>query len=175
MAVVVGTDSAQALTFRLMQPADLDQVYANEVRAYAFPWTRGILEDCLKSYYECWVLEQDGQIIGHGVLSCMAREAHLLNVCIAPSQQGQGHGRAFVEHLLDRAKSQADMLFLEVRPSNTPALALYQALGFNEVGRRPGYYPALRGREDALVLAMQWNMDWSAAAPGTSHGADSRD
>ncbi len=143
-----------AFNFRLMQHADLDQVHANEISAYEFPWTRGILEDCLAGNYECWVLLQGQAIIGHAVLSVTAGEAHLLNVCVVPEQQGQGHGRALTLHLLSRAQARADMLFLEVRPSNQRAIALYDSLGFNEIGRRPGYYPARGGREDALVLAM---------------------
>jgi ribosomal-protein-alanine N-acetyltransferase len=48
----------------------------------------------------------------------------------------------------------AKNVFLEVRPSNAPALALYEAFGFNRIGQRRGYYPAHVGREDALVLAL---------------------
>jgi ribosomal-protein-alanine N-acetyltransferase len=44
-------------------------------------------------------------------------------------------------------------MFLEVRPSNPNAIKLYQSLGFNEIGRRKDYYPARKGREDALVMA----------------------
>ena len=58
--------------------------------------------------------------------------------------------------MIDLARwHRAERIFLEVRPSNPPAIALYQSEGFNEVGRRPRYYPAASGREDALVMAME--------------------
>ena len=58
--------------------------------------------------------------------------------------------------LLDLARwHHAERVFLEVRPSNTHAIALYDTMGFNEIGRRPNYYPGKRGREDALVMAIE--------------------
>ena len=80
------------LTFRPMEADDLDRVLENETRSYAFPWTRGVFSDCLKSRHECWVAERDGDIVGHGVLSIGANEAHLLNVCVRRDQQGQRLG-----------------------------------------------------------------------------------
>jgi len=90
------------------------------------------------------------------VLSVAAGEAHLLNVCVAPRLQGEGHGRRLMKRLIDLARwHQAQRIFLEVRPSNPRAIRLYHDLGFNEIGRRPNYYPARQGREDALVLALE--------------------
>ncbi len=60
--------------------------------------------------------------------------------------------RALVRLALERG---ARRVFLEVRPSNAAAVALYHSEGFNEIGRRPRYYPAQNGREDALVMAME--------------------
>ena len=142
---------------RRMRAEDLDAVMENEIRSYAFPWTRGIFVDCLKQRYECWVVEKDDKIIGHGVLSVTASgEAHLLNVCIGRDYQGEGYGRSLVEHMLRRARArEVDAVFLEVRPSNRVAAAIYESLGFNEVGRRKNYYPTQTGHEDALILALQ--------------------
>ena len=145
------------LACRRMRAEDLDAVMQNEVRSYAFPWTRGIFVDCLKQRYECWVVEKDEKLIGHGVLSVMASgEAHLLNVCIGRDHQGAGYGKRLVEHMLRRARERrVDAVFLEVRPSNSVALAIYESLGFNEVGRRKNYYPTQTGHEDAQILALQ--------------------
>ena len=108
-----------AVHLRPMDAGDLDCVMHVEVRAYAFPWTRGIFIDCLRANYECWVLEKDDEVIGHGVLSVAAGEAHLLNVCICRDHQGFGFGRTLVEHMLDRAQRRAaEVVFLEVRLSN---------------------------------------------------------
>ena len=138
-----------------MQRADLDRVVENEFSAYAFPWTRGIFEDCLKAGNECWVADSDGVIVGHAVVSVGAGEAHLLNVCVARSKQGRGFGRALVLHALERARGRgADALFLEVRPSNHVAAGLYESLGFTEVGLRKDYYPSHLGHEDARVLVL---------------------
>jgi len=145
-----------ALTFREMSVADLDDVLRIESRAYAFPWTRGIFSDCINAGHECCVACVDGQIVGHAVVSTAAGEAHLLNVCIMRERQGGGLGREFVHHLIHRAGVRgAEVMFLEVRPSNRAALALYDSLGFVQIGTRKDYYPGEQGREDALVLALQ--------------------
>jgi len=141
---------------RPMREDDLDVVLGIEQRAYPFPWTRGIFRDCLRADYPAWVLVEDGEVIGYGVLSIAAEEAHLLNVCAAPEVQGRGHGRRLLRALLRLARGRgARRVFLEVRPSNAPAIALYHDEGFNEIGRRPRYYPAHEGREDAIVMAME--------------------
>jgi [ribosomal protein S18]-alanine N-acetyltransferase len=145
-----------APTLRAMRETDLEQVAALELQAYEFPWTFGIFRDCLRAGYGCWVLERSFDIVGYAILSVAAHEAHVLNVCVAPSLQGAGHGRRLMKRLMDLARwHRAERVFLEVRPSNTRAIALYHDMGFNEIGRRPGYYPARSGREDALVLAIE--------------------
>ncbi len=141
---------------RPMRAEDLDQVIAIEIAAYDFPWTLGIFRDCLRAGYNCWVLAQSIEVVGYGVLTIAAGEAHILNVCIAKAQHGMGHGKHLMERLIDLARwHRAERVFLEVRPSNTRAIALYDHLGFNEIGKRPNYYPAKNGREDANVMAME--------------------
>jgi len=139
---------------RPMTELDLDAVMAIERRVYDFPWTRGIFRDCLHVGYCCWVYQREGEVAAYGVMSVGAGEAHVLNLCVRPQAQGQGVGRELLEHLLEVAREhKADTILLEVRPSNKPALGLYHALGFNEVGTRRAYYPTAAGREDALILA----------------------
>ncbi len=138
-----------------MAPDDLDRVIENETRSYAFPWTRGVFSDCLKSRHECWVAMRDNDLLGHGILSIGANEAHLLNVCVRRDQQGNGLGRQIVVHMIDRAERRgATVIYLEVRPSNRVAGTLYASLGFREIGLRKDYYPAELGNEDARVLAL---------------------
>ena len=139
-----------------MRQADIDAVSAIENRAYVFPWTPGIFRDCLRAGHHCWVLEAGATLLGYGVLSAAAGEAHILNICIAPEYQGRGHGRRLLRRLVDLARwHQARQVFLEVRPSNPRAIQLYRDEGFNEIGQRPNYYPAEKGREDAIVMAME--------------------
>lgn len=141
---------------RAMRESDLERVSAIEQQSYPFPWTDGIFRDCLRAGYGCWVLEQVDRIIGYGILSVAAGEAHVLNVCVAPTAQGAGHGRRLMMRLLDLARwHRVERVFLEVRPSNLRAIALYHDIGFNEIGRRPNYYPTANGREDALVMAIE--------------------
>ena len=149
-----------APTLRVMRESDLDAVMEIEKRAYPFPWTHGIFRDCLHAGYPGRVMEAGGVIIGYGVLSLAADEAHVLNVCIDPLHQSHGHGRGLLRALVQLACARgARRIFLEVRPSNTPAVALYHSEGFNEIGRRPRYYPAEHGREDALVMAMELSFE----------------
>lgn len=139
-----------------MRQADIDAVADIEKRSYMFPWTPGIFRDCLRAGHQCWVLEGDAKLLGYGVLSAAAGEAHVLNLCIAPEYQGRGHGRRLLRRLVDLARwHQAGQVFLEVRPSNPKAIELYRDEGFNEIGTRPNYYPSDKGREDAIVMALE--------------------
>ena len=140
--------------FRPMIEADLSAIMEIENRAYSHPWTAAIFEDCLRVGYCCWVLEMNKAVIGYCVMSVGAGECHLLNMCIIPELQNKKYGALLLDHMLEIARSHhADTAFLEVRPSNQYAIQLYFRAGFDEVGRRRDYYPALFGREDALILA----------------------
>ncbi|GAA4999523.1 ribosomal-protein-alanine N-acetyltransferase [Pseudoluteimonas lycopersici] len=157
MSAVREDDTPSVATLRPMREGDLDAVVAIETRAYPFPWTRGIFRDCLHAGHAMWVLESNGAPVGYGVLNIAAGEAHVLNLCIAPEAEGRGHGRHLLRALLRVARGGGAMrVFLEVRPSNPRAMALYHDEGFNEIGRRPRYYPAPNhGREDAIVMALE--------------------
>lgn len=143
--------------FRPMLYADLREVIAIEKRAYEFAWTEGIFRDCIRVGYHCRVLEvPHGLIQAYGVMSAAAGEAHILNLCVRPELQGRGLSRHVLGHLLDLARDHAvQTVFLEVRPSNNHAVRLYTSAGFCEIGLRIGYYPAARGREDAMVMAKE--------------------
>jgi len=140
---------------RKMTHDDLQQVMAVELAAYPHPWSQKNFEDCLKNaIYSCWVFEQDQKILGYVVLSAVAGEAHVLNLCVTPPEQGKGWGRkllAEAEHIA--LQRQAETCFLEVRPSNIAGINLYASVGYNEIGYRKNYYPADKGREDAIVMA----------------------
>lgn len=139
---------------RAMRRDDLPAVAAMEAASYDFPWTQGIFGDCLKAGHPCWVMWVEGVMAGYGVLSVAAGEAHVLNVCVGPAHRGLGLGRVLLRRLLDIARwNGAGRVFLEVRPSNPVAQSLYRSIGFEEIGRRPRYYPAKDGREDAIVMA----------------------
>lgn len=140
---------------RPLDSRDLPVVLAMEAKAHAFPWSRGNFEDALVSGYYMVVLEEGATVVGYGIVQIILDEGHLLNITIDPVRHGRGLGRHLLQHLLDYARAHTDTLFLEVRPSNGRAIALYRTAGFNEVGLRRHYYPAPGGgREDALLMAM---------------------
>lgn len=144
-------------TVRAMRSGDVPAVAAIERLAYPYPWSADVFRDCLRAGYLCRVLEHDATLLGYGVMSTVLDEAHLLNVCVDPRQQGTGRGRALVLYLLDQAsRAKAHAMYLEVRPSNRAARALYASLDFVQVGLRKGYYPDAEGREDALILVREF-------------------
>jgi len=141
-------------TIRAMCELDLDQIIPIEQKAYPYSWSRGIFSDCLRVGYYCQVMEMDSFIVGYAVMSKGVGESHLLNLCIDPYLQGKGLGQQMLEYLIEAARRMhSEMLLLEVRPSNTAAVSLYDKAGFNTVGSRNNYYPDGEGREDALILA----------------------
>jgi ribosomal-protein-alanine N-acetyltransferase len=144
------------IVFRPMSEMDLEKVMVIEESVYEFPWSIGIFQDCLSVGYCCWILEQEDSVSGYGIMSVLAGEAHILNLCIKSDLQNNGLGKEMIDYLIDLARAHhADVMFLEVRPSNGQALKIYEKSGFDEVGSRKDYYPAKFGREDALILAKQ--------------------
>lgn len=148
---------------RVMQAADLPRIGEIEHSAYEYPWSPGIFRDCLLAGYCCLVIEDDERIAAYAIMSIAAAEAHVLNICVDPARQSRGLGRRMMLTLLERAEQAgAERVLLEVRPSNALARALYDSLGFVEIGLRPRYYQAHGGREDAVVLCLE-----AAALPRT--------
>jgi len=140
-------------SIRAMHQADIDAVTDIERDTYDFPWSASIFRDCLLAGYTSVVLDRNNDVVGYAIMSVAAGEAHLLNICVAREFRGQGAGKRLLQHLLRRARIfDAERIFLEARPSNTPALGLYHALGFDALGVRQGYYKAQDGNEDAVVL-----------------------
>jgi ribosomal-protein-alanine N-acetyltransferase len=135
--------------------ADLDEVVAIEQASYPYPWTRGIFEDCLKVGYACFGCILAGQLVGYSIQNWGVGEAHLLNLCVRPELRHRGLGRLMLDHAIDHAQRlDCIVMLLEVRPSNPRAIRLYRDRGFEQIGRRSGYYPANEGREDAIVMRL---------------------
>jgi ribosomal-protein-alanine N-acetyltransferase len=158
----LGGHRQRLVKFRAMTPMDVPAVGAVERASYPFPWSEGIFRDCLRVGYLCRVADVEGSVVAYGVVAMGAGEAHILNLCVSNELRGRGIGRQMLMLLLERAR-QAGMreTFLEVRPSNLLAIALYQSVGFIQVGLRKGYYQAEAGREDALVLKLDLLEDGS--------------
>ena len=145
---------------RGMNHEDLAQVSDIERRSYDFPWSHGVFRDCLLAGYQCLVVERNDRVAGYGILSIAAGEAHILNLCIDPAHRAHGYGELMLDEILARSRTaDVEEIFLEVRPSNRTALGLYRKKGFRQVARRPQYYQALKGREDAAVLSKKLTGD----------------
>jgi ribosomal-protein-alanine N-acetyltransferase len=148
------TDAAP-LELRPMVVGDVDEVHALECSVFPHPWSRANFMDSLASGYDAWVLrEPAGGLAGYFLLMYALDEAHLLDVAVAAPLHGRGVGRYLLDRIAARARAQRmASILLEVRPSNTRALGVYRRYGYEEIGRRRGYYPAHEGRrEDAIVM-----------------------
>ncbi|HWX00537.1 ribosomal protein S18-alanine N-acetyltransferase [Collimonas sp.] len=145
------------LAFAAMRIEDLDEVVAIEKSVYSHPWTHGNFVDSIQSGYQCWVLrDADSVLLGYFFMMAALDEAHLLNISV----HGDMHRRGIGKMLLDKVcilahQQQMQSVLLEVRPSNTRAIGIYQRYGFAEIGRRRDYYPAADNqREEAIVMRL---------------------
>jgi ribosomal-protein-alanine N-acetyltransferase len=140
-----------------MRRTDLAQVAQVEARIFPFPWTFGNFADSLAAGYDGWVFETRSaptELLGYAIVMWLPDEVHLLNLSVDSRFQSMGLGGAMLDWLMqDGALRGARSMLLEVRPSNTTALRLYERKGFHRVGLRRRYYPAHEGqREDAIVM-----------------------
>ncbi len=137
-----------------LAPDRIPEIMRLEQAIYPFPWTSGNFEDALRSGYSAWTLVSETEaIIAYAVAMLAVDEAHLLNLAVDPQLQRRGYGWRLLDWMARIMREYgARFLLLEVRPSNTEALRLYRQYGFEPIGIRRGYYPARRGREDAIVM-----------------------
>ena len=145
---------------RPMRGEDLDAVTAISAASFAGPWSRRAFAAELRNpHSRAWVAEAPvaagrPAVVGMIVLWLLPPEAEIATFAVHPHWRGRGLGRALLRHALAWVCRRGDVqrVFLEVRVDNAPALALYRAFGFVEVGRRRGYYHTPQGRIDALVM-----------------------
>lgn len=155
-----GAHGLQGWVVRPLQDADIAAVVDMERDACLHPvhaWTPENYRSSLRAGYWCRVLIDPTSARVGAVCVAMdgVDEVHLLNIAVARAHQGRGVARALLAELTERCRVQrAAALWLEVRPSNAPARALYQREGFVDIGVRRNYYPAEQGREDALVMRL---------------------
>ncbi|SDX14409.1 ribosomal-protein-alanine N-acetyltransferase [Collimonas sp. OK242] len=150
-------DLLRPLSFAAMRIEDLDEVVAIEKSVYSHPWTRGNFVDSIQSGYQCWVLRDAAQVmLGYFFVMQALDEAHLLNISVHGDMHGRGIGKMLLDKVCLLAHQQKmQSILLEVRPSNTRAIVIYQRYGFVEIGRRRDYYPAAGDkREEAIVMRL---------------------
>ena len=141
--------------FRKMVKTDVPQLLIIEQSVQGAPWTEETFKTCFEMEFEGWVDERDGKVAGYIVVSMQADECHILNLCVAREYQQQGLGRALLTHGLAMARNRnVGIAYLEVRRSNSRAIALYKKMEFHQIGERKDYYQTVSGMEDALIFAM---------------------
>jgi [ribosomal protein S18]-alanine N-acetyltransferase len=152
--------NSDPLTVRPLSYADLPQVIAIERRAFPTPWSLAMFVlELSKPSGVCLAAVHEGKLAGYLICSRYADVWHLMNIAVDPSARRRGYARAMLDELLERAGAH-DAYTLEVRTSNTPAIALYERFGFRSAGTRPRYYHDTG--EDAVIM-------WRAAQePSTS-------
>ncbi len=151
--------AVQRMVLRDLTRQDVPQVLAIEQSAYSHPWTQGHFVDALASGYHCVGLWDGEALVAYLVAMPGVQETHLLNVTVAPEQQGQGLARRLLQDWLDWSRAQGAMqVWLEVRESNARALQVYAHAGFVRVHIRKDYYPMDRTRREHAVV-MSLNLD----------------
>ena len=142
--------TTETLTIRPLSYADLPQVIAIERRAFATAWSLAMFVlELSKPSSVCLAALSERRVAGYLVCSRYAGVWHLMNIAVDPASRRRGIARALLEALLARAGREVPYT-LEVRPSNTSAIALYEQFGFRSAGVRPRYYQDTG--EDALIM-----------------------
>ncbi len=135
-----------------MNESHVAQIAALERKCFSDPWSEKSISSELANAYSLWLVEeQDGKVAGYVGSQSVPPEADVMNLAVAPDCRKQGLGKALMQELMRRLRENGmESLSLEVRESNSSALALYTKLGFRQVGKRPRYY--VNPTEDALIL-----------------------
>ncbi|HAT8180317.1 TPA: ribosomal-protein-alanine N-acetyltransferase [Legionella pneumophila] len=146
------------LNIRRMKDSDIENVYSIETNVHIAPWSKDILRDCVLVGYDCRVLEinnGDSPILAGYIISRISNNScHILNLCIAKPLQSKGLGRKLLQTVLYSLSkyTQTESVILEVRPSNSAALHLYETMGFEKVEIKKDYYKDKNSVEDAILL-----------------------
>ncbi|MHB9073429.1 MAG: ribosomal protein S18-alanine N-acetyltransferase [Desulfobaccales bacterium] len=150
----------QGLLIRRAGLADVSAIWAIESLSFPTPWSRWSFLAELGHRNSSMLVAgppspQPCQTWAYLIFWVVLDEMHILNLAVHPAQRRKGIARRLLSEGLAQARTLgAEIAWLEVRPSNTAALALYKSFGFKEVGRRPRYYDDTQ--EDALLLTLEW-------------------
>ena len=146
------------MEYKLMMPEHVGAVAKLEAMCFSCPWSENAISGELTNPLSLWIVAVDNDCVaGYVGSQSVMGEADMMNIAVAPEYRRQGIAESLVNALISQLKSNdVHCLTLEVRASNDPAIALYQKLGFLQVGRRPNYYTA--PKEDALILRKEWSL-----------------
>lgn len=141
-----------------MTAAYVPQVAALEQICFSDPWSQASVANELENPLSCWLVwVEEDVVLGYVGSQTVLGETDMMNVAVAPQARRRGIAEKLILELVEQLKKRdSHCLTLEVRASNAPAIALYEKLGFFQVGRRPNYYR--NPKEDALILRKEWQI-----------------
>ncbi|WP_025821551.1 ribosomal protein S18-alanine N-acetyltransferase [Shewanella marina] len=123
------------------------------IAAHSHPMSLASIESCFGRFYSCFGAYQEEVLVGFVIVHQLFEESSIIDICVDPSAQGQHIGQTLMDYIeAFLLTTEAEQILLEVRQSNSAALALYRKLGFIETGCRKGYYPTDAGVEDAILM-----------------------
>ena len=138
-----------------MNESHVSAVAELEKQNFSEPWPEIAVRSELTNKLALWLVAvEKGEVLGYVGSQTVLQEADMMNIAVSDSHRRRGIARALVEELIRRLD--AYQLTLEVRASNAPAIALYEHLGFQQVGLRKNYYH--KPKEDALILRKEWKI-----------------
>ena len=141
-----------------MNPAHVAQIVELEKICFSDPWSERSIASELDNQLAFWLVATEGDTVsGYIGSQTVMDETDMMNVAVHPDFRRRGIAETLVTGLVEELKNNGShCLTLEVRASNAPAIALYEKLGFSEIGRRKNYYR--NPREDALILRKEWEI-----------------
>lgn len=145
------------MEIRKMQIQDVAAVAALEKCCFCDPWSERSIASELENPLSLWLVALDGEeLLGYVGSQTVLDGADMMNIAVAEAHRRKGVAKALIERLIsDLCQRGAISLSLEVRVSNAAAIALYERLGFMQIGRRPHYYR--NPKEDAWILRKGWS------------------
>ena len=145
----------QLVEIEEMTLSSLNDVYDLEIKTYEYPWSKNILRGCVINKYDCFIATINKQIIGYLIAKTLSPESHILNLTIDKNYRNNGIASQFLEMVILKCRLlKSNIIFLETRLSNSPAISLYTKFGFKKIGVRQNYYKSKNGREDAVIFSM---------------------
>ena len=139
-----------------LETSRVDAAYQLHCDVQPNPWSKSTFSDCLSAPYYALQITHQNQFLGYALVLEVVDEATLMDIAVSPAARRQSAGRRLLASIIHQSRQHSmQTLWLEVRAGNHAAISLYRQAGFEDVEVRKGYYPAEKGREDALIMCLR--------------------